>query len=1094
YLAENTLVGRRVALKVLPGREGVVTADLRAEVLSEARMLGNLNSPHIVRLFRLHPADDGGWTQEMEFLEGGSLDDILKEDEPLPLDKAVRVFRAICLALKAAHGARIIHGDIKCGNVLLGADHEIKLADFGLARKIVGGGASIPLHGEAYGSPRYMPPEVITGNESGLASDLWSSAVLFYRLLTGRFPFPAQYVGELIQKVMYEDPEPLGPEVPEPLAKLVLRCLVKEMSKRLGSAEEVVDELDRLAVQDPRFAEVPSARPTNWSAPADNFVGRETDLEALSALLEASSLVTVTGPGGVGKTRIAEQLCGQLLSRFVGGCWLVDLSEAFDADAIAHCVAESLGVQLAAEGDPLEQVADVLQYRDPMLLVLDNFEQVRRHAAATIGSWLERAPQIRFLVTSRARLELEGEQSHRLGPLSSPRARSEAERDPQEARVHPAVRLFEDRARRANPAFALDGENTLDVVRICRGLDGMPLAIELAAARMDSMTPEEVAGRLGEKFELLESSRGDIAQRQRSLDRAIDWSYELLRDWEKEAFLQACYFRDTFNVDAMEQVIDLGGFANAPGALEIAQALRNKSLLTAELETETRLSMFRAIKDYGRQKWREVAAESRRRALAERHAHYYLAFAEEWNRFIPGARDQEALDRIALEIGNLTRVVDWGLEAGDAEMAAQAVVAVAQTMMVRNPPGQLAPLLDRSLDSLGTRRSGLRVRLHTYLSATCQAGGDWDHALAHAEQAVSMARQSGNAGALAEALVQLGEMQRNRGQLADALISLLESEERAREAGDRGVLARGTGDRGMVLGRQGDFDGAWECFTQAQAIAGEIADHQTEALHLCNRGVVCESRGDLEQALALYGEAEEISRRIGNRLRVAVALGNQANVFVQRGDAEAGLLCYREAEAIARELGAKQRIAHIVGNRGAAHAMWREFDKAIACYAEAESIARELGDRRRIAMSLGQRGTVHYRSGEVEPALQCFRDAEQIGRDIGDQSIVARNLGNRGSAFLSLGRLDEAWDALDEGVRIYDSMHANRSAWYLTFKSNLAKIAHARSDLETASKLAAEGLDLAAQLGLASDHVDEGIRNSLADLRKIKDTCGPISP
>ncbi|MHC4849643.1 MAG: serine/threonine-protein kinase, partial [Planctomycetota bacterium] len=320
YLAENTLVGRRVALKVLPGRAGTVSADLRAEVLSEARMLGNLNSPHIVRLYRLHPTDDGGWTQEMEYLEGGSLDDILEDDVPLPLDRAVRIFRAICLALKAAHGVRIVHGDIKCANVLLGRNHEIKLADFGLARKIVGGGVSMPLHGEAYGSPRYMPPEVISGNESGLASDLWSSAVLFYRLLTGRFPFPAQYIGELIQKVMHEEPEPFGPDVPAPLADLLQRCLVKDMGARLRSAEAVVDELDRLAMQDARIAPAPPAQPTNWIAPTDTFVGREADLEALLALLDEAPLVTITGPGGVGKTRIAEHLCGVLLPRYAGGC------------------------------------------------------------------------------------------------------------------------------------------------------------------------------------------------------------------------------------------------------------------------------------------------------------------------------------------------------------------------------------------------------------------------------------------------------------------------------------------------------------------------------------------------------------------------------------------------------------------------------------------------------------------------------------------------------------------------------------------------------------------------------------------------------
>ena len=211
-----------------------------------------------------------------------------------------------------------------------------------------GAGLSVPLHGQAMGSPLYMAPEVIVGQEAGLASDIWSAAVLFYRLLTGQFPFPAQFVGELVQKILNEDPEPMGPKVPEGLADVVARCLVKESEERLRSAEAVVEELDRLAIQDARLAPVPTAgdRPTNWIAPTDTFVGREGDLEELAALLagDEGRLVTVTGPGGVGKTRIAEQLCGQLLPRFEGGCWTVDLAETSDADGIAHAVAEALGV------------------------------------------------------------------------------------------------------------------------------------------------------------------------------------------------------------------------------------------------------------------------------------------------------------------------------------------------------------------------------------------------------------------------------------------------------------------------------------------------------------------------------------------------------------------------------------------------------------------------------------------------------------------------------------------------------------------------------------------------------------------------------
>jgi non-specific serine/threonine protein kinase len=1091
YLAHNTLVGRRVALKVLPGRDGAVTEALRAEVRSEARMLGALNSPHIVRLFRLHPTEDGGWTQEMEFLEGGSLEDRIEDDKALPFDRAVRVFRALCLALKAAHGARIIHGDIKPANVLFGGDGSVKLADFGLARKLQRGAESIDLDGEAFGSPRYMAPEVMTGQQTGPAADVWSCAVLFYRMLTGRFPFPAQFMGELVQKVLNEDPEPFGPDVPTPLAELVLRCLAKDADERLASARTVVDELDRVAAQDTRLTPVPEAteRPTNWSPPTDTFVGRRAELDELDRLLgdDDARLVTVTGPGGVGKTRVAEQLCGRLLPRFPGGCWMVDLTEAADAFGIAHAVAAALGVQLAAEGDPVGHLADVLEYRDPMLVVVDNFEQVRAHAEATLGLWIARAPRLRFLVTSRVRLDLPGERRFELGPLPAPEPDSEAGRDPQEARVFAGVRLFEDRAKLANPAFALDAANTADVVRICRGLDGMPLAIELAAARMDAMTAADVAERLGEKFSLLESSRGDVAPRQRSLDRAIDWSFELLRDWEQEAFLQACYFRDTFGVDAIGPVVDLAGFPEAPDALEVAQGLRDRSLLTADLRDGTRLSMYRAIKDYGRACWEERADPERKRALARRHADYYLAVADEWNRFIPGPRDQEALDHIDLEVGNLARVLDWALEEGDAGLAARAVGAAAETMKVRRPPGQLAPMLERALEALGEERSSVGATLRTYLSETCLASGDWDRAASAAREAVAIAREIDDTRALAAALVRLGEMQRNRGQLADALASLEEGERLAAEAGMRELVARGIGGRGMVLGPRGDFDRAWECFEAAESIAHEIADHPTEALHLCNLGVICESRGLPDKALDYYRRAEEIARRIGGRLRVAVTLANQANVLVQTGETEAGLLCYREAESIARELGAKQRIAQIVVNRGVAHAYWGELKEALECYAEAESLARELGDQRQVAMALIHRGNALLKRDELVATVACYEQAEQAGRECGDRTIVARCLGLRGAVYRKLDRADDAWDVLATAVRTYDEMHANQSHPYLVFKAELAALAKERGEEGPAVRLAEEALALADQLGVGTDHPDAAISEAVERLRRIRD-------
>ncbi|MHC4960421.1 MAG: protein kinase domain-containing protein, partial [Planctomycetota bacterium] len=609
YLARDTLLGRRVALKVVAGGgQAAVPLGAREQLLTEARLVGNLNSPHIVTLYRLHPTDEGGWMQEMEFAPGGALDDRIRDGRPWPIEDATQVFLGLARALKTAHAARIIHGDIKPGNVLYGEDDQVKLADFGLARTVEEGGAGIDLDGQAFGTPRFMAPEVISGQSAGMAADVWSAGVLAYLLLAGDSPFPARAYNELFQKILHEDPKPLGPEIPLGLTGIVLRCLAKDAGAR-PSAAEVVEELERLAEIEASLGTAAAApeRPTNYVPPPTRFIGREEEIAQLCALLAEDDrrLVTVTGPGGIGKTRIALEICHRLLDRFDGGCWFVDLADAVDVDAVAVKVAEALGVPHSPDTDAAEFVAGLLEFRKPSLLVLDNFEQIVDDAAATVGLWLKRIPQATILVTSRVLLGLADEHVYDLQPLPTP------DKGAADLEAFAGVQLFVERAGEAKPGFALDESNSDDVARICRELDGIPLALELAAARAKIMSPTQIARRLGQQFQLLKSTRRDVSPRQRTLDGAIEWSYELLADWEQEAFLQACYFRDGLSLEAAEEVIDLGAFADAPPTMDVAQGLREKSLFTAQDRGyETRLNMYRAIREYGQRLWAETAGEA----------------------------------------------------------------------------------------------------------------------------------------------------------------------------------------------------------------------------------------------------------------------------------------------------------------------------------------------------------------------------------------------------------------------------------------------------------------------------------------------------
>lgn len=1088
YLARDLLIGRRVAVKVLPRGLGEVSERAREQILNEARLIGGLNSPHVVTLYRLHSTSDGGWMQEMEYVEGGSLEDRLADAQPLPVPEAVRIFRSVCLALRAAHASRIIHGDIKPANILFGADDLVKLADFGLARILEGSSGAIALHGEPFGTPRYMAPEVLAGDTAGMGSDLWSAGVVAYRLLAGHLPFRATSFPELFAAVRNHDPPQLGSRVPPALASLVMRCLAKESGRRPASAAAAVEELDRLGRLDETLAPVVSRaqNPTNCVPATTSFVGRAREIEELAALLESAALVSLIGPGGIGKTRLARQVCEKVLDRYEGGGWFVDLSGATDAEGIARAVADTLGIPHAAEHEPARLVADALQYRPPILLVLDNFEQVLEHGALTIGLWQRRAPRARFLVTSRALLSLSGERSYELTPLPVPALVPGKPSAPEEVRRHAAVQLFVDRAGEAAPGFALDAANCADVAGICAELDGMPLAIELAAARARVMRPNEILQRLGRKFEILRSARRDLSERQRTLVGAIEWSYELLEDWEREAYLQACHFQEGFTLEAADHVIDLSGIEAAPLVLDALQGLRDKSLLRAfDTGYDTRFGMYGAIRDFGLRKSEETNGARWSRDLARRHGAHYLRFAEKWNRRIPGPRDREAFDRVAFEFGNLTAAADGARDAGDPESSARIVLAMAETMKVRRPGRLFVALLERTDGALSAGAASLRVRLKTCLSTACQLVGEWDRAVELADEAAGIARQEADRAGLCRALLQQGEMRRSRGRLDEALECFSEAERIAEETGDRHGLALGTGERGMVLGQRGQVDSALQCFRSAETIAREIGDQQTCALHVSNRGVLAEWRGRLDDAVACYREAEDLSRRIGDRLRVAVSLGNRANALVQRGDADEGLRCYQEAEAIVRELGAKQRIAQIVTSRGSVHAIRGELEEALRCYEEAERVARDLGDRRILANALGRRANVMERRGDLAGALAAFAEAERVGDAIGDRLVGALNRCHRGRLLHALGRLDEAWETTRSGITLCEEMGANHTVWYFTFQVTLASLAHARGDAEGARRLAGDALALAEALAVDGNHPDPAVRGSLSEARAL---------
>lgn len=528
-------LGTRHALKVLinPGDEQ------RVRLLREGEAQAGLSHPNLLPVSEILDVD-GVLGLLMPLVEGPSLARLLEGHRPTHA-QAFALIQAVCSGVQAAHAAGLVHRDLKPGNVLLDLSSGAvvpRVSDFGLVK---GPDLGARLTGSlgVLGTPAYMSPEQLRrSRDVDARSDLWSLGVMLCELLTGALPFRADSIPALIEA--HQQPPALGALSGE--LSGVLRALLQvDPRARLASCETLLrclDALEPAPARDPLGADAPLAaiacglqapRPTASAVPTlhnlpsrrDGFIGREAELRSLRrAFASGARLVTVTGEGGVGKTRLAVEFSEAAASRWPDGVWLCDLAEARTEAALVQAVADALGLQ-----GPLTSAAlgEALAARGEVLLVLDTFEQVTHLASDTLGVWLEAAPSVSVLATSRQPLAVPDEVCLALDAL--------AEID--------ALALFVQRMTSVRPDFVLTDQNQSQLIALVSELGGLPLTIELAAARARRLSPSRLLARLADRFTLLRSDASDRPPRQRSLHANLSWTWSLLTDAERD-LLRRC--------------------------------------------------------------------------------------------------------------------------------------------------------------------------------------------------------------------------------------------------------------------------------------------------------------------------------------------------------------------------------------------------------------------------------------------------------------------------------------------------------------------------------------------------------------------------
>jgi predicted ATPase len=950
YRARDTRLGRSVAIKILPGNVSLDPERLdRFE--QEARSASALNHPNIVTIYALG-LDASTHYIAMELVEGKTLRELLASGS-LEIRTVIEIAVQVAEGLAKAHDAGITHRDLKPENLMVTHDGVVKILDFGLAKLTSTSGALPHMSatlgwqtepGIVLGTAEYMSPEQACGRQLDFRSDQFSFGSVLYEMVTGKRAFLRGTAPETLVAILREPLESIGaqnPDVPAPLCWAIERCLAKEPGKRYVSTRDLAREL--AAIRE-HFSERPfrqvETRPSNLPAQRTGLVGREKEVAAAKELLlrEDVRLVTVTGPGGIGKTRLAVQVACGLAERFPGGAHFVPLSSLSDSALLASAVVQRLGIREAGGRSPLEILKENLQnsLRAPMLLLLDNFEHLAQ-AAPTVAELLVIGPNLKILVTSRAALHLYGEHEFPVPPLALPDSRSVP--TVEVLSQCPSVALFVQRAVAARPDFELNPENAAAVSEICSRLDGLPLAIELAAARVKVLSPSAMLTRLASRLQLLTGGARDLPERQQTLRAAMDWSYDLLSSAEQKLLRRLAVFAAGCDLEGMEAVCDTKGDLDLD-LLDGVASLVDKSLVQQVEQTkgESRFVMLETIREYALEK----LAESGEEALTKRaHAAYCLVLAEEEATEQSGA---EWLERFALEYGNFRAGLEWLTETGDAEWGLRLGTALFRFWDTREYLAEGRDSLGKLLKLPGAA-GATKARARALFAAGVLASeqGDYDPADALIGESLDIARRLDDKQGIAVSLNALAVIARDQSEISTARSLFEESLVLWKDLGDQKAVARSLSNLASVVRLQGDYAQARSLYAECLAMFRGLGDQTGVAWSMNSQGDVARDQGDSEAARALYEEGLAIFRELGDRWGIAGTLADLGSLARDQGNHSAARSQYRESIRIFRELDHKRGIARLLECCACSAAAQLEAKRALRLAGAAAALRQNIG-------------------------------------------------------------------------------------------------------------------------------------------------------
>ena len=962
---------------------------------------------------------DSAYNLVMEYLPGGTLRDLLEREHALPVARAVEIALELADALSRAHHLHILHRDLKPENILLDTDGHPRLIDFGLAM-LQGSDARLTQAGMLLGSPAYMSPEAIQGQELDTRSDVWSFGVLLFEMLAGRPPFDAEQIHTLLHQIVNQPPPSLPelcPDVPAALVRLIERMLEKERDRRLPSMRQAAAELE--AIRDGKEYWTDAGREAEGSTGAGDtgmhgapeptymvnlppqptpFLGRQSELASLFELLGGPEvrMVTLVGTGGTGKTRLAVEAASRLAKDMPNGAVFVPLAAVSSSEFILPAIANALHFRFSPGAEPKDQIAWRLKELK-ILLVLDNFEHLLG-AAPLVSDLLAAAPDLKVLVTSRERLDLVEEWVFELGGLPFPKPGDTAPNG-QEAwlKDYSAVQLFIDRARRVSPGLELNDEALDAAIRVCQLVEGMPLALELAAPWARAMTFTEIAQELTQGLDILTASMRNLPDRHRSVRLVFDQTWQSLTPIEQGCLARLSVFHNGCMREAAVQV--------AGARPVVLMTLVDKALLR---HRGSRFEMHELVRQYAAERLSQDPREQE--ATLDRHYRYYLELLGSANAGLKGGRQLETSLALIPEIDNIRAAWNRVVERYDREVLYRAAEPYWLYNEFRGTLSQGAALFRQAREAVQRQDGDPTMTGFLYAAEGSLLARQWhlNEGRALMLQGLTLLRsaQPFDSEKTAFALAWFSLLNIMSGKYPEAEAVAQESLSHFAQTGDRWTQAAALRLMGASALYRGEIQRAQEYLNQCVAACKVIGELRIRTYATSNLGVIHLWYGQLDEARRYFDESLRISKTCNDRLSRADALSERVRFYIAAGEYERAEETARKSIQVYHELGRTQvSLANIMlgkalrlqGKPGAEEALL-----------EGLAAARSVNHQPDIASGLEGLGNLAVDREDFDQAQRYFREALDIWTEIGNEPEIATLLCRLAFGMLASGSADRS--------------------------------------------------------------------------------------